>query len=321
MTDQRQTKLAPLTDLDGWRVAGNIANPEFLAANTVIAYQKAWNALCAWALASGISDPYGLSADHVCQFIRHAYGERRLAPATIRLYVSGIAWQYKQTGIASPTAAAAVKNTIGMIGRRAKARRRARPLLAEMLVDILALAPESVIGVRDAAILALGFAAALRRSEIAALEVRDISIMGATMMVRVRRSKTDQAGRGYDIPVIEGSRIRPISRVRRWIGAVGLEDPHAPLFMSMNCGGSLPARGIHPDNVNRIVKIWVERIGFDPSCYSAHSLRAGFVTSAARHGALVHKIMHVTRHTSTAMVMEYVRDADKFSEHAGASFM
>ena len=203
-----------------------------------------------------------------------------------------------------------------MISRRSTARRRARPLTADILIEILQTIPNTLIGKRDAAILCVGFAAALRRSELVSLNLQDITIDSATMMLRVRRSKTDQPGRGYDVPVIDGTRIRPITRLQAWIEAAALSQSDSPLFLTMHSGNR-----IHPHDVNRIVKQKVKRLGLDPDYYSAHSLRAGFVTSAARHGALIHKIMDVTRHTSTATVMQYVRDADKFSDHAAISFM
>ena len=59
----------------------------------------------------------------------------------------------------------------------------------------------------------------------------------------------------------------------------------------------------------------------DPADYSGHSLRAGFVTSAAVHSARLDKIMEVTRHASERMVLRYIRQADVFRDHAGAAFL
>ena len=78
---------------------------------------------------------------------------------------------------------------------------------------------------------------------------------------------------------------------------------------------------MHHSDIARLVKHYVKAIGLDPSDYSAHSLRAGFVTSAAVHHARLDKIMEVTRHKSPAMVLKYIRDADSFKDHAGAGFL
>ena len=69
------------------------------------------------------------------------------------------------------------------------------------------------------------------------------------------------------------------------------------------------------------MKQYVDTIGLDPAEYSGHSLRAGFVTSAAAHHARLDKIMEVTRHKSTDMVLRYIRRADAFEDHAGADFL
>jgi integrase len=71
--------------------------------------------------------------------------------------------------------------------------------------------------------------------------------------------------------------------------------------------------------VAEIVKVYAERIGLDPSCVSAHSLRAGFLTSAAQAGASVFKLMDVSRHKNIDMLSVYVRDNDLFANHAGAT--
>ena len=78
---------------------------------------------------------------------------------------------------------------------------------------------------------------------------------------------------------------------------------------------------MHPSDIGRLVKQYVRAIGVDPSDYSGHSLRAGFVTSAAVHGARLDKIMEITRHTSPRMVLRYIREAEAFEDHAGAAFL
>jgi len=73
------------------------------------------------------------------------------------------------------------------------------------------------------------------------------------------------------------------------------------------------------------VALRVKRIarlaGLDPATFSGHSLRAGFCTSAAEHGASLFRIMDVTRHKSVDVLRSYVRRADAFRDHAGAAFL
>jgi len=93
------------------------------------------------------------------------------------------------------------------------------------------------------------------------------------------------------------------------------------LFQSMRRGGALTGKPLHPTDVARIVKHYGARIGLDPRDLAGHSLRAGFVTSAAAHNARLDKIMAVTRHRQPATVLQYIRDADAFCNHAGAAFL
>lgn len=180
------------------------------------------------------------------------------------------------------------------------------------------------IALRDAAVVAVGFAAALRRSEICTLQFGALEFLrwGACvpgMYIHVRRSKTDQLGRGQRVAIPEGKRIRPVGRLRDWLEASRIS--RGPVFRTMRRSGHVQARSLHANDVARLVKRCVAAIGLDPTHYSGHSLRAGFVTSAAIHHARLDRIMAVTRHSSVGMVLRYIRQADAFEDHAGTSFL
>ena len=180
------------------------------------------------------------------------------------------------------------------------------------------------IATRDAALIAIGFAAALRRSEICGLQYADLQFLNrasgpAGMFVHIRRSKTDPFGQGQRVPIPEGGLIRPVARLQEWLTLSGIAA--GPVFQSMRRGGALQGRAMHPSDIARLVKQYVHAIGLDPADYAGHSLRAGFVTSAAAHGARLDKIMEITRHTSPRMVLRYIREAEAFDDHAGAAFL
>jgi hypothetical protein len=80
-------------------------------------------------------------------------------------------------------------------------------------------------------------------------------------------------------------------------------------------------RRLAPRNVAAIVKQGAARLGFDPSTFGGHSLRAGFVTSAVKRGANLIKITDVTGHRSLEMLKTYSRDAEAFVGHAGAGLL
>ena len=211
-------------------------------------------------------------------------------------------------------------------------RRQAAALMPAELVRMIAAAPLDPRGTRDAAIVAIGFCCALRRSEIAALDVRDLRTNadgkppvpdldaepiapGARCFVRIRKSKTDQAGRGYDIPLVEGELVRPLQLLQWWLIESGIK--RGALFRPVRQHRVLDGR-IKGHDVNHAVKRLGAAAGLNVHPLSAHSLRAGFITAAVEAGADLDQVMKVSRHRSYERVIDYVRRRDLFSGYAGA---
>jgi len=137
--------------------------------------------------------------------------------------------------------------------------------------------------------------------------------------VMIRRSKTDQEGEGQEIAIPRGYRIRPVEHVQAWLAAAGITD--GPLFRAVLKGGRLQAVPLTPHSAAQIVKTYAKRAGLDPASFAGHSLRAGFLTSAAESGASIFKMMDQSRHKSVDTLRSYIRRADLFREHAGAAFL
>ena len=315
------------------------------APNTKIAYDKAWRAWAAHCEASGIDDPLAATAAEIVHWFAllatepSARSGKLLSIGTIAMYRSGLSRRYASAGFARLPGDREVRETIAAAQRlRGTPPRQVKALREHEIAAMIEACTctcgrgcgcgraDSLIGARNAAILAVGFAAALRRSEIIGLTVDDIQAFDVDgerrMTVRIKRSKTDQSGRGHRVPVPDGQTIRPVRRVVAWIERAAIADqPSAPLFQSARKGGTVTGRPLHHSDIARLVKQYAEAIGLDPAQYAAHSLRSGFVTSAAVHRARLDKIMEVTRHKSTDMVMRYIRDADVFADHAGAGFL
>ena len=294
--------------------------------NTRIAYAKAWQRFASHCHARGIHPQEARSQD-VTEFFIHLGTEpaestgRPLAMGTLKLYRSALNRQYAEIGKESPAAAREVSDVLAGLARvRVEVPRRVKALREYEIKAMLDTCPSGRFGRRDAAMLALGFAAALRRSELCALLVADIDILRCDkMVVWIRRSKTDQAGKGQRVAVPEGRTIRPVSQVRDWLEVAGINDGY--LFQTFHRGGRPSGRPLNHSEVPRLVKKYAVRVGLDPASYSGHSLRAGFVTSAAAHRARLDKIMEVTRHKNPATVMQYIRDAEAFEQHAGVGFL
>jgi integrase len=125
----------------------------------------------------------------------------------------------------------------------------------------------------------------------------------------VRHSKTDREWKGQEIAIPCGYRLRPVEAVQIWLDAAEITGP---VFRSVAKGGRVLPAALTPHSVAAIVKAYARRAGLDPATYGGHSLRAGFLTTAAEHGANIFKTMEVSRHKSVDTLRGYVRQADLF---------
>ena len=179
---------------------------------------------------------------------------------------------------------------------------------------------------RDKAMLLLGFAAALRRSELAAVRAENLSYTPEGLRLLIPKSKSDQEGAGQVVGVAYGDRPEtcPVRAVRSYLGAAsgaladqGRPSPlSGPVFRAVDRWGRLARRAITGRTVANVVKQRAEAAGLDPSLYAGHSLRAGFATTAARAGKPDRAIQKQTRHKSAAMLAEYVREGRLFDDNA-----
>jgi integrase len=138
-------------------------------------------------------------------------------------------------------------------------------------------------------------------------------------LVTIRRSKTDQEGEGETIAIARGDIACPANSLREWLDASGIET--GPIFRPINKAGTVASKRLTDRSVANIVKAYAERAGFDASTFSGHSLRSGFLTSAAAKGASIFKMMDVSRHKSVDTLRGYVRDAELFKDHAGTGLL
>jgi integrase len=238
--------------------------------------------------------------------------DRGLSAASIGQRAAAIAHRHRKAGHDAPTTNPVVQDALRGIRRTiGAAPRRKSAATADRIRLMLDACLQTMIGIRDRALLALGFAGALRRSELVALQVSDLEEVPDGYRVTIRRSKTDQTGQGHEIVIPRGLRIRPVAAVQAWLQAASIEDG----------GGHVRSWGLPGHAVAKIVKQYALAAGLDPVEFSGHSLRAGFVTSAAETGASILKIQETSRHKSVDVLAGYVRRVDLFKDHAGAGFL
>jgi site-specific recombinase XerD len=254
----------------------------------------------------------------VAAFLAHE-ASRNVKASTIGRRVAAIRYAHKLAGLDIPTDDERVRATVRGVRRTlGTAKSKKAPATAERLLAMAANTGAGLKGLRDRALLLLGFAGAFRRSELVALDVSDIEETPDGMKVTIRRSKTDQEGAGQVIAVPFGKIACPIAALKEWIGVAGIQS--GAVFRSVNRHGRVGER-LTDQSVADIVKEHAARLRLDPHQFAGHSLRAGFLTSAASRGASIFKMMDVSRHRSVDTLRGYVRDAELFKDHAGAGLL
>ena len=240
--------------------------------------------------------------------------------STLGRRVAAIRYAHKAASMDPPTNSEAVKACMRGIRRSiGSAKVQKAPATADLLRAMVDACPDTLRGKRDRALLALGFAGAFRRSELVALTVADLVEVPDGLRVTIRHSKTDQEGRGQEIAIPRGAKLRPVTAVRAWLDAAGITE--GPLFRRISKADRVQAVALGAAAVPELVKKYATLIGLDPASFAAHSLRAGFLTSGAEAGATIFKLMEVSRHKSVDTLRGYVRRADLFRDHAGSGFL
>ena len=282
------------------------------------AYRAAFGAFVRWA--RGRRLPVW-APETVAAYLTHLADQGR-KPATLEVVLAAISEAARVARKSSPRQAACVRAVRSGIRRKlGTAQDQRAPLLPGQLRAILAELPEGLLGVRDRALLLVGFAGALRRSELVALTVGDVEWVEDGARIVVRRSKTDQEGAGQAIGIPFGSAPErcPVRSLRAWLEASGIAE--GPIFREVDRHERVGTAALAGRSVARIVKRSAEAAGMDASHISGHSLRAGLATAAAKAGKTERTIMRQTRHRSERMVRRYIRDAELFVDNAAAGLL
>lgn len=262
------------------------------------------------------------SPEAVAAFIVSEAEEGRAA-STLGRRLAAIRYAHKLAGTADPTEDEGVR--AAMKGARRKvgvAPTQKAAATAEILAALLMRTPDTLTGKRDRALLGLGFAGAFRRSELVALNVEDLREDPEGLRVMVRRSKADQEGRGSEKAIPHGRFIRPVALVREWLDAASITS--GPVFRPVSRSGNVrQGEGVRltTQAVADIIKRYCAAAGLDASTFGAHSLRAGYITTAAERGADLARIMDQSGHRDPRTVVGYIRRANAFKGHSGSGFL
>jgi len=284
------------------------------SANTLRGYQSDWRHFCGWCEANSVG-PLPAAAETVASYIAGCAGHLKVGSIQRRL--NAIAEAHKAMTLESPTHSSLVANTMKGIRRTlGTAANQKAPTLTDDIRAMVDATDAGLIGLRDRALILLGFAGAFRRSELIGLDIVDCAFSKDGLTITLRRSKVDQQGAGRKIGVPYGSNPEtcPVRVLQEWIEQGAITS--GPLFRSINRHGQLQPGRLSGQDVARIVKKLAERTKLDAGKYAGHSLRAGHATAAAIAGASERSIMNQTGHRSVQMVRRYIRDGSLFRENS-----
>jgi integrase len=280
------------------------------AANTLRAYKADWTHFADWCAAHGFVAVPAAPAI-VGAYLASLAGSH--APTTIRRRLAALGKLHRFNDLAWNPAHREIQGPLqGVLRTHGRPVRKAAALTLPMLRQLVATCDQGARGRRDRALLLFGFVGALRRSELVALRVEDVTVAAGGLRLRIVRGKTDQAGQGAEIGLPRGHHAEtcPVRAFEAWQAVARRKA--GPLFRRISTGDGIGDTALQPDAVRRILARRVGMAGIvveDFDRLSPHALRAGFITAAYDKGVRDEDIMRHTRHRDLRTMRGYVRRA------------
>lgn len=259
-----------------------------------------------------------------------------LSLSSLERRLAAIASLHKEEDYESPASVAEGplrKIWKGLVREKTRQQDGAPPLMVEDLKSIIEHLPRysssgdgptgelTLTSLRDRALLLVGWTGALRRSELVALTTEDIQfIEGEGVNIYVRRSKSDQEAEGLvkGLPYGSNKETCPVTALRQWLQAAERNvegDFEGDIFRRFYRGESIGGSAMTAQYVSTVLKRHAEGAGLDPEAYSAHSLRAGFITQAIRAGKAERRVKEHSGHQSWETFNQYVEEAGTFQDN------
>lgn len=299
---------------------------EAVPENTSRAYRSRWRAFEDWCAARG-RVPLPATAQTVAAYLTHLAAERNLKATTADAHLTAIRAVHRACGQEPPDALAARKVITAAQRREARrdgrfGPRKALPLMASDLPAVVAaLDTKTAAGLRDRALILLGFTLLARRSELTALNISDIvPVPGEGLEVTIRSSKTDQAARGAvrRVHYASAAAVCPVRAVLAWLDHLsGRGITAGPLFPRIDRWGNTGTR-LTPRSAGTVIAAACAAAGLagqGERRFSGHSVRRGGATSMLRAGA---EPLNVSRHgrwsDGSKVFAGYVEEATGFGE-------
>lgn len=279
--------------------------------NTRRAYKSDWRIFESWCQSQGLSSLP--ATEQTLAMFNTARAKSGCTLNTIQRGMLSVRVRHRAENLPEPYGLYLRHNWMGLRKKYYKQLRQATPLTAEdirRMVDALGL--RTLRAKRNRALLLIGFAAGMRRSEISALKVEDLRWQKTGekrgVYVRIAKSKTDQVGVGRTVGIrYINSAYCPADALESFLLSSGITKGH--IFLGIR-GRRFTKKRLDPTSINALVAKLAQRIGIasDKSKrYTAHSLRAGLVTVARQNGQEEHEVMQTTGHTNLQQFRGYDR--------------
>ena len=232
-----------------------------------------------------------------------------LAVATIERRLVSIHVAHVDQGFPSPVHDSRVKQLMQGVRRSlGVAQRQVKSIEKEILLDMWSAANQAnpTWAARTVALFAIGWAGAFRRSELVSLTWESVTWLDSGIEILLKSSKVDPSASGFTkyIPYAHGDRC-PVKALKHWQDVCGCTTGF--IFKAVGQSGRISVKPLTAHGVAQIVKRIIKKTGRDPEVFSAHSLRAGFVTAGTLALVPDFLLMQVTGHKSHATLQKYVR--------------
>lgn len=283
---------------------------------TLLAYASDMKFFRAWCAQDGCCALPALTAD-VCRYILDQLNTGRRV-TTVARYMTAIIAAHRDAGLEAPC-----RLEMQILITAAKRLRQEQPIQKEpvsldQLRQISAQTGSSgTLNARNRALTLFGFASALRRRDIAALDLTDLRFTPRGLLVFVRQEKQDQFGVGRTLGILAGRHPEtcPILALEGWLALRGAAP--GAVFLGLN-NGAITGRRLHAARIALVLKAQMAALGLDPAIYGGHSLRSGFVGAAVEANVNWLTIIETTGHRSIETLRRYYRSKDPLRAAAAA---
>jgi integrase len=246
------------------------------------------------------------------------------APATVRRRLSSWSTLHRWRGIEGPFASPALRSALRLAVRasgRPRQRKSQRAVTRDVFDRLAATCrSDRLVDIRDLAILMVAFGSGgRRRSEVAVLRIEQIrdeppvlsdpadlaSPPLPCLSIQLGRTKTASADDDAKVLMVGP----PVVALKAWIERAWIAK--GSVFRAIDRWGTVEAKALTPQSVNLILKRRCRVAGLDPREFSAHGLRSGYLTEAARQGVPLPEAMQQSQHSSVQQAGRYYNEADQ----------